>query len=563
MEEPVISVCCATHNGRYLLELVQSLREQTFARYEFVVLANGAITDAEIEAKTAPIAAKVKIIRAPEGTPPNVGAVKKLAFDAASCELIVETDHDDVLAPNCLERIWKEWQKTEADFLYSDMCVIEGDDFADHGVESWPSVCQPQLYKTRVAGVERTACRVVPLSPHFFFACSMAGPCHVRAWQKSFYQKVGGHRSDFTISDDYELITRCYIEGAKFHHVEECLYLYRVFPENTSHTRDKGKEESRTEFGSYYRPMLAPVLRRWAGEKKLAGAEGARLAAAFVSGAAGSYGYILADDRLPLITQQEKFLERAHELLVPGGWLVAGSKAWSREAIMRYTRPSANPPERKWQELGVWAEFRKKDENAPVQLGEFEALQAILIKKGDQPLPGRDYWAMKADSWIERFYRPMFREASASVIRRGDRLEVYGGALAAKLVDNLAEDYPGVFKYCGPPRASLVPEESMSRKDKSLEQIIEATPVIDYVVILWDKVGRAVEMDIKAWGVETLVAHLMILAPRRSYGRFAILDADKTRILFEFDLDRFDANLARALPVPILTALQAHHQKRR
>lgn len=563
MEEPVISVATATHNARFLLELAQSLREQTFGRFEWIILANGPVTDAEIEAKTSPVAAKVKIIRAPEGTPPNVGAVKKLAFDAASCELIVEADHDDALAPNCLERVWKEWQRTQADFLYSDMCVIEGDDFADHGVESWPSVCQPHLYTTRVAGVERTVCKVVPLSPHFFFACSMAGPCHVRAWRKSFYQKVGGHRTDFTISDDYELITRCYIEGAKFHHIEECLYLYRVFPENTSHTRDKGKEESRTEFGSYYKPMLAPVLRRHAREKGLVGAEEGGLEQAFQNGVEGAYGYILADDAFPLTAELGKFLDRAHDLLAPGGWLVAGSKSWTREGILRYTRPSANPPDRKWQELGIWAEFQRKDTNAPVQLSDFEAMHAILIKKGTDPLPGRDYWAMKADPWIERFYRPMFREASASVIRKGDRLEVYGGALAAKLVDNLAEDYPGVFKYCGPPRASLVPEEPMSQKDKSLEQIIEATPVTDYVVILWDKTGRAVEMDIKAWGLETLVAHLMILAPRRNYGRFAILDANKTRILFEFDLDRFDANLARALPVPILTALQAHHQKRR
>lgn len=559
MEKPVISVCCPTHNARYLLELAQSLREQTFGRFEFVVLANGSVTDAEIEAKTSPIAAKTRIIRAPEGTPPNVGAVKKLAFDAATCALIIEVDHDDKLAPDCLERIWKEWQKTDADFLYSDMAVIEGDDMSDRGAVSWPSVCQPQLYEATVGGVKRTACRVVPLSPHFFFACSMAGPCHVRAWKKSFYEKVGGHRSDFTISDDYELITRCYIEGAKFHHVEECLYLYRVFPENTSHTRDKGKEESRTEFASYYKPMVPPVLRRWAKEKGLLGAE---TESAFVDAKPETYGYILADDSWSIVAEQEKFLQCAHELLVPGGWLVGSSKSWSRDTLLRYTRPSAKPPERKWQELGIWAEFRRK-ENAPVQLGDFDALHAILIKKGAEPLPGRDYWAMKADVWVERYFRPMFREASASVFRRGDRMEVYGGSLAAKLVEGLAEDYPGVFKYCGPPRASLVPEESMSKKDRSLEQVIEATPVVDYVVILWDKSGRAVEMQIKTWGLETLVAHLMILAPRRSYGRFVILDAEKTRILFEFDLDRFDINLGKTLPVPLVTAVQAHHNKAR
>ena len=548
MPEPLLSVATATHDPKFLGALAQSLKEQTFGRYELVILANGPVTDAEIESKIPPVVLeKTRIVRAPEGTPSNVGAVKKLAFEAALTELVVEADHDDILAPNCLERVWDEYRRTDADFLYSDMAIIEGESLEDHGIAAWPSHCHAGLYETMVSGTKRLAHRVVPVGPHFFFAVNIGGPCHVRAWKKSFYEKVGGHRSDFTISDDYELITRCYIEGAKFHHIPECLYLYRCLVGNTSNVRGKTGDEARWEFANYYRPMVPQVLKRWANDAGLLGAgTPAEVEAAFKDGKPGTFGYIVADDSFAGIADQEKFLDRAHELLAHGGWLAAGSKSWNQEALVRRTRPSLRPPANRYQEMEIWAEFDRK-EGEPIRMDQFRRLSCFLIKKeAGKTLPGKDYWESKPDPWIDRKFRPVFAEAGAQLVQKEGRYEVYGGEVAQSLAESANAEHPGLFVYRGPRTGTALPEDITAKRIDG--DILKNSPGQLFHVILWDKQNRQVELTMKVWGLETLVQHLLVLAPRRGYERFVILDGTGTKMLFEYDIDKFDRMLEKALP---------------
>ena len=48
-------------------------------------------------------------------------------------------------------------------------------------------------------------------------------PNHVRAWSADVYRKIGGHRSDFSVGDDYELIVRTFLE-AGFCRIAACGY---------------------------------------------------------------------------------------------------------------------------------------------------------------------------------------------------------------------------------------------------------------------------------------------------------------------------------------------------
>jgi glycosyltransferase involved in cell wall biosynthesis len=548
----ILSVATASHNPRFLGELAESLKRQTLQDFEWVVLVNGDKPIEEFHLAVAPVADKTRLVRAPEGTPPNVGAVKKLAFEAAANELIVEVDHDDVLAPNALEQVWDAFKKTGADFLYSDMAVVEEGSTSDLGAASWPSVAQSRLYKAVVDGIEITACKVVPVSPAFFFTCSMAGPCHIRAFRKSFYEKVGGHRTDFTISDDYELITRMYVAGAKFHHIEACLYFYRVFAENTSNTRN---HES-NEFTEYYRSMIQPVLKRWADDNGLKGATTlAELEQAFEHGEANSLAYLIADDSFGLVADQSKFLDRAHELLIHGGWLQVRSKVWKQEWVYARTRPGSTltPSTKKFQELEVWCDF-ERDHDGAVRLDRYNGLATLLVaKKSAAPLHGRgDYWSVKADPWLARHFRPLFSEVNATFIQKDNHFEIYGGSMAAKLVENANREHPGVFKFCGPKRGELVPT-MLTNKDRTLAEIWKTTPKEKFLVVLFGK-HRQIELDMQMWNLQTLVTHLLLSASRHGYDKFAILDPARTRVLFEFDPETFDRGFGKSLPPNIIEA---------
>ena len=46
-------------------------------------------------------------------------------------------------------------------------------------------------------------------------------PNHVRAWRRSFYERVGGHDATWPIADD-ELLVRTYLQGT-MHHIDRCL----------------------------------------------------------------------------------------------------------------------------------------------------------------------------------------------------------------------------------------------------------------------------------------------------------------------------------------------------
>jgi hypothetical protein len=56
-------------------------------------------------------------------------------------------------------------------------------------------------------------------------------PNHVRAWKRSFYEKIGGH-AEMKISDDHDLVARSYLHGT-IKHIDKPLYIYRVHGENT------------------------------------------------------------------------------------------------------------------------------------------------------------------------------------------------------------------------------------------------------------------------------------------------------------------------------------------
>lgn len=160
----------------------------------------------------------------------GVGAAKRRACAEARGEFLLELDHDDLLAADCLGEVVTAFD-THPDtvFVYSDWAQIRGDGSRDdsrfderHGWE----------YRDEdVDGRQVLATRSMAPTPHNVSHIWYA-PNHVRAFRWNVYDKVGGYDEKRDILDDQDLMSRLYQVGG-FHHIPRCLYLQRIHEGNT------------------------------------------------------------------------------------------------------------------------------------------------------------------------------------------------------------------------------------------------------------------------------------------------------------------------------------------
>lgn len=205
--------------NRYIRETYESLRAQTIVDWEWVTLINnGGRLPVEIEQDS-----RVKAIVARRELK-GVGALKREACSLCSGDILLELDHDDLLAPRALARLVETFSGAEgADFVYSD--------FAEFKDGTWePNTYSAQYgwlrYPTQYMGHELIA-MVAPEDPVAWRRIEWA-PNHLRAWRREFYDRIGGHDPELFFADDHDLVLRSLLAGGKCLRIPECLYFYRV-----------------------------------------------------------------------------------------------------------------------------------------------------------------------------------------------------------------------------------------------------------------------------------------------------------------------------------------------
>lgn len=165
-----------------------------------------------------------------------IGALKRaLCMNAIEdgADVVVEFDHDDVLAPAALASIARtEFATGDRAFWYSDFAEFRDTTNDPHvysagfGWEQYPTVADAP--GTDVHGAELVAMRA-----HRADARSMCqvlyAPNHLRAWSAAAYLAAGGHSPSLDVCDDHDLLIRTYLDvGTRFTHLPECLYYYRL-----------------------------------------------------------------------------------------------------------------------------------------------------------------------------------------------------------------------------------------------------------------------------------------------------------------------------------------------
>ena len=169
----------------------------------------------------------------------NIGFNKHMIAMLCDGDYLVEVDHDDELTHNCLSSLYECFEKSNADFVYSDCLEIidgapiyYGDDF---------SYGQGYYRDCEVNGV---IYENVPITCRSINAKSIRGihalPNHIRCWKKDFYHKIGGHNTELSVLDDMDLLIRTFLYG-RMAKVDKVLYI-----QHQGNTQSNGRGNTAT-----------------------------------------------------------------------------------------------------------------------------------------------------------------------------------------------------------------------------------------------------------------------------------------------------------------------------
>lgn len=349
----------------YVAALYATLREQTYEDWEWVVvLNNGGKLPDEIRADK-----RVFAVRYPHGGD-AIGALKRFACEQCQGDVLVEVDADDLLTPNCLEKIDTAFKDEHVSFAYSNSAGFKDRTWEPLSYTAyWGWKSRPFAYQ----GHELTEMISFPATPQAMREIYWT-PNHVRAWRASAYWAIGGHSADLSVIDDYELLCRTYLHDGEMRHIDECLYLYRDHPGQTTKAKNPAIQSVNSQMYSQYIWRMAET---WARREGLAlidlgAAHGKPEGYVGLDHCVGpgvdrvcdleqgipladnSVGLVRASDFVEHIRDTVHLMNEIYRVLAPGGWLFLGIPStdgrgafmdpthvswWNSNSLWYYTLP--------------------------------------------------------------------------------------------------------------------------------------------------------------------------------------------------------------------------------
>ena len=203
----LLSVFTPSHRARHLDACYASLAGQSYPDWEWIVVLNGGASPWRPPVPDA----RVKVSRT--GKVGGVGAAKRAACALASGEVLVELDHDDLLASDCLAKL--------ADAFSSDpSAVLVCSDWAQIGEDGGRN-------------------------------------------DDRFDPAMGWIYDDVAV----DLMCRLYMAG-RFVHIPQCLYLQRVHADNTQ-KRPRTNASIQTGTVALYQRYIYDLASAWAAREDL------------------------------------------------------------------------------------------------------------------------------------------------------------------------------------------------------------------------------------------------------------------------------------------------------
>ncbi len=234
---PMISaVTCAYKSGSKIFRVFDSLKEQSYKNWEWVIYDDSDDNGETFESLTSlsKLDSRIKVFKSHKNSG-RIGQVKKRAFNLASGDYLCEIDHDDVLTKDCLLWLINTFAKyKDVGMAYTDCaeyiestgeCIDYGNDFA-FGFGSY----RTEIYKNTKYLVTN-----YPRLNQHTIRHIVGVPNHVRCWRSSIYHKIGGHNQNLHVADDYELIVRTFLHS-RIAHIPKFGYIQYVNSDDSNTT---------------------------------------------------------------------------------------------------------------------------------------------------------------------------------------------------------------------------------------------------------------------------------------------------------------------------------------
>jgi glycosyltransferase involved in cell wall biosynthesis len=202
-----ISVLTPAYNTppRYLRELFQTLLNQRYANWEWVVVDDGSSNPATISTlrELATVDSRLRLILNPANA--GISAASNIALSAARGTHAALVDHDDLLPRDAFLALYEGWRKNNtAKLFFTDECKLLPDGTVG---QFWPKPDWSPAY------LENTMC---------------VG--HLSVYEMVFLRELGGFRSLYDGTQDYDLVLRASLRSPQVQHLAVFAYIWRVSP---------------------------------------------------------------------------------------------------------------------------------------------------------------------------------------------------------------------------------------------------------------------------------------------------------------------------------------------
>ncbi len=208
-DRPLISVVMPVYNTpeKYLRAAINSVRQQLYPDWELCI-ADDASTAPHVRSVLEHYQAsdpRIKISYLAENG--HISAASNSALESATGSFIALLDHDDELPEHALYMVAAALDANpNIDLIYSDEDRIDADGFR----------CEPYFKSD--------------WNPDLMLSQNMF--CHLGVYRRSLIERIGGFRSAYDGSQDYDLVLRAQSATTRdrIHHIPHVLYHWRAIP---------------------------------------------------------------------------------------------------------------------------------------------------------------------------------------------------------------------------------------------------------------------------------------------------------------------------------------------
>ena len=201
--QPLVSILTPVFDTPvpWLREAVESVLAQVYENWELLLIDDGSTATDLPRALPALAARDRRICLVRLESHQGISAALNKGLELANGEWVTFLDHDDLLEPDGLFQNVRLLQGNPGlDLIYSDE-----DKLTDQGFDS--PMLKPDW------------------SPDFFLSCNYL--CHMIFLRRDLVREVGGFRSQFDGSQDYDLLLRVTERTNRIHHISRVLYHWR------------------------------------------------------------------------------------------------------------------------------------------------------------------------------------------------------------------------------------------------------------------------------------------------------------------------------------------------